>query len=167
MDCSPPGTSVHRISWERILEWVAILFSWGSSNPGIKPQSPTIADRFLTPEPKGVSLIIREIPIETSVNHHCAITRVATGWIHITSIGEDMEPPMRVRRRQLLWKTFWEHLQRLNRVTLGPRNGTAELFSFIPSLTSIGWGFFSHQPFLSNSWPLGRRTTIGFIPDPS
>ena len=59
-----------------------------------------------------------------------------------------MEPPVRVRRRQLLWKTFWEHLQRLNIITLGPKNGTAELFSFIPSLTSIGWGFSSHQPFL-------------------
>ena len=27
MDCSPPGSSVHRISQARILEWVAISFS--------------------------------------------------------------------------------------------------------------------------------------------
>ena len=27
MDCSPPGSSVHEISQERILEWVAISFS--------------------------------------------------------------------------------------------------------------------------------------------
>ena len=27
MDCSPPGSSVHRISQARILEWVAIFFS--------------------------------------------------------------------------------------------------------------------------------------------
>ena len=33
MDCSPPGSSVHRISWARILEWVAISFSRGSSQP--------------------------------------------------------------------------------------------------------------------------------------
>ena len=32
-DCSPPGSSVHRISQARILEWVAISFSRGSSHP--------------------------------------------------------------------------------------------------------------------------------------
>ena len=31
MDCSPPGFSVHGISQARILEWVAISFSRGSS----------------------------------------------------------------------------------------------------------------------------------------
>ena len=31
MDCSPPGSSVHKISQARILEWVAISFSRGSS----------------------------------------------------------------------------------------------------------------------------------------
>ena len=31
MNCSPPGSSVHGISQERILEWVAISFSRGSS----------------------------------------------------------------------------------------------------------------------------------------
>ena len=30
-DCSPPGSSVHGISQSRILEWVAILSSRGSS----------------------------------------------------------------------------------------------------------------------------------------
>ena len=33
MDCSPPGPSVHRISQARILEWVAISSSRGSSRP--------------------------------------------------------------------------------------------------------------------------------------
>ena len=32
-DCSPPGSSVHGISQARILERVAISFSWGSSRP--------------------------------------------------------------------------------------------------------------------------------------
>ena len=31
MDCSPPGSSVHEISWPRILAQVAISFSRGSS----------------------------------------------------------------------------------------------------------------------------------------
>ena len=38
-DCSLPGSFVHRILQARILEWVAIPFSRGSSNPGIKPRS--------------------------------------------------------------------------------------------------------------------------------
>ena len=33
MDCSPTGSSVHGISQERILEWIAISFSRGSSWP--------------------------------------------------------------------------------------------------------------------------------------
>ena len=33
MDCSPPGSSVHGIFQARILEWVAISFSRGSSQP--------------------------------------------------------------------------------------------------------------------------------------
>ena len=33
MDCSSPGSSVHGISQARILEWVAITFSRGSSRP--------------------------------------------------------------------------------------------------------------------------------------
>ena len=36
MDCSPPGSSVHRISQARILEWIAYPFSRGSSQPGIE-----------------------------------------------------------------------------------------------------------------------------------
>ena len=34
MNCSQPGSSVHGILQERILEWVAIFFSWGL-NPGL------------------------------------------------------------------------------------------------------------------------------------
>ena len=33
LDCSPPGSSVHGILQARILEWVAISFSRGSSRP--------------------------------------------------------------------------------------------------------------------------------------
>ena len=33
MDCSPPGCSIHGIFEARLLEWVAIPFSRGSSQP--------------------------------------------------------------------------------------------------------------------------------------
>ena len=38
MDCSPPGSSVHGILQARILEWVAIPFSLGSSQPRDRTQ---------------------------------------------------------------------------------------------------------------------------------
>ena len=40
MDCSPPGSSVHRISQARILEWVAMPSSRDLPTPGIEPASP-------------------------------------------------------------------------------------------------------------------------------
>ena len=46
MDCSLPGSSVHRISQARILEWVAISFSTGSSQPRDWTQVSCIAGRL-------------------------------------------------------------------------------------------------------------------------
>ena len=48
VDCSPPGSSVHGILQARILEWVAILFSRGSSWPRNRTQVSCIADGFFT-----------------------------------------------------------------------------------------------------------------------
>ena len=46
MDYSLPGSSVHGILQARILEWVAILFSRGSSRPRNQTQISSIAGRF-------------------------------------------------------------------------------------------------------------------------
>jgi len=46
MDNSPPGSSVHRVLQARILEWVAIPFSRGSSQPRDQTQVSYIAGRF-------------------------------------------------------------------------------------------------------------------------
>ena len=48
MDCSPPGSSVHGILQARILEWVAISFSKGSSQPRDRTQVSCTAGRFFT-----------------------------------------------------------------------------------------------------------------------
>ena len=48
MDCSPPGSSVHEIFQARILEWVAIPFSRGSSPPRDWTLLSWIAGRFFT-----------------------------------------------------------------------------------------------------------------------
>jgi len=48
MGCSLPGSSVHGILQVRILEWVAIPFSRGSSQPRDQTQVSFIAGRFFT-----------------------------------------------------------------------------------------------------------------------
>ena len=53
MDCSLPGLSVHGFLQARILEWVAISFSKGSSNPGIEPGSPELKADSLPSELPG------------------------------------------------------------------------------------------------------------------
>ena len=53
MDCSLPGFSAHRISQARLLEWVAISFSRGSSQPRDQPCDTALAGRFFTAEPLG------------------------------------------------------------------------------------------------------------------
>ena len=48
IDCSPPGSSVHGILQARILEWVAISFSRGSSQPRDRTRLSHIAGRLFT-----------------------------------------------------------------------------------------------------------------------
>ena len=48
MDCSPSGSSVHGIFQARILGWVAISFSWGSSPPRDWTRVFCTAGRFFT-----------------------------------------------------------------------------------------------------------------------
>ena len=56
MDCSLPGSSIHGIFQTRILEWVAISFSRGSSWPRDWTQVSRIAGRLFT------TWATREIP---------------------------------------------------------------------------------------------------------
>ena len=48
MDCSLPGSSVHGIFQARILQWIAIPFSRGSSQPRDQTQVSSIAGRCFT-----------------------------------------------------------------------------------------------------------------------
>ena len=66
MDCSPPDSSVHRILQVRILEWVAIPFSRGSSRPRIWTGSPALqADPLLSEAPR--NLLIEYTPIQNKM----------------------------------------------------------------------------------------------------
>ena len=53
MDTSPPGSSVHGILQAKILEWVAISFSRGSSPPRDQTQSLTLQADSLPSESPG------------------------------------------------------------------------------------------------------------------
>ena len=52
--CSP-GSSVHGIFQARILEWAAISYSRGSSQPRDRTRISCIASEFFTAEPPGKS----------------------------------------------------------------------------------------------------------------
>ena len=60
-DYSPPGSTVHRILYARIVEWAALSFSRDLPDPGIELSSPGLAGGFCTTEPSGKpSFLIRE-----------------------------------------------------------------------------------------------------------
>ena len=61
MDCGPPGSSVHGIFQARILEWIAISFSRGSSQARDQTQVSCIASRVFTVW-LGQTLAIRKNP---------------------------------------------------------------------------------------------------------
>ena len=53
VDCSLPDSSDHGISQARVLEWVAIFFSRGSSRPREQTHVSYLAGEFFTTEPPG------------------------------------------------------------------------------------------------------------------
>ena len=56
MDCSLPVSSVHEIFQARVLEWVAVSLSRGSSRPRIESRSPALQTDTLLSEPPGKPL---------------------------------------------------------------------------------------------------------------
>ena len=53
LDCSQPGSSVHRILQARVLEWVAFPFSKDLPDPVIEAGSPALQADSLPSEPPG------------------------------------------------------------------------------------------------------------------
>ena len=64
MDYSLPGSSVHGILQARVLEWVAIPFSRGSSPPrDSPPRSPALqADSLLSEPPEKPHIRFQQLP---------------------------------------------------------------------------------------------------------
>ena len=75
INCSPPGSCVHRVSQARILEWVAISFSRGS----LWPRNLTLQGVSLPSEPLGKPLFKRRLEI--------SILYKSSWFLNVGSIG--------------------------------------------------------------------------------
>ena len=87
MDCSPPRSSVHGILQARILEWVAIFFSKGSSQPGIEPRYPALqADALLS-----------ELLGKSSLHLGCHRSAVSLSIFNVSRLTQDNCPFVGIR----------------------------------------------------------------------
>ena len=87
MDCSLPGSSVRGIFQARILQWGAIPFSRGSSQPGIKPSSLAQMVDSLPSEPSGKPSKINQMKWRKRIMVriilsfcYCFVLCVCGGW---------------------------------------------------------------------------------------
>ena len=78
MDCSLPNSSVHRVLHARILEWVAIPFSRGSSQPRDQTQILYLLSHHGRPRPSPVLLLSKETSHCVS-GHSPGLTRAS--WL--------------------------------------------------------------------------------------
>ena len=66
MDCSLSGSSIHGIFQARVLEWIAISFSRGSSRPRNRTRSPALQADALPSEPPGKPHYAKDNPKSTT-----------------------------------------------------------------------------------------------------
>ena len=106
MNCSPPGFSVHGMVQARILEWVAIPLSRGSSQPRDQTLVSCIAGRLFTVWATGKSFFMAEYYstvgidnvsfIHSSVGAHfngfCLLSVVSNGAVRTAAQISIIEP---------------------------------------------------------------------------
>ena len=101
-NCSPPGSSVHGILQARILEWVAICFSRGSSQSRDQTQVSCIAGRLFTiwatMEPTWISS--RYLTLSMTKSKALLLPDVFIPWF---SVPQQMATPSSHCSRQNLW----------------------------------------------------------------
>ena len=112
IDFSPPGSSVHGILQERILEWLAISSPGDLPNPGMECWSPALAGRFFTTNAAGeggLSLTTRVFPgplVSHVKRKVVSPTHAVTGPEGVLYslqklLGGGCKSPMRVRHSKL------------------------------------------------------------------
>ena len=103
MDCSPPGSSVHGILQARILEWVAISFSRGSSQPRDQTWVSCIVGRFFT------DWATRKFPSSSNSGSCLIFLSIYLFPLAFQSLGWE-DPPeegMATHSSILAWRILW------------------------------------------------------------
>ena len=96
MDCSPPGSFVHGILQARILGWLAISFSRGSSRPRDQTQASCIAGRSKP--------LILGFPSGSAVKNPSAMQEM---WIQSLGQEDPLEEGMATHSSILAWRIPW------------------------------------------------------------
>ena len=102
MDCSLPGSSVHWIIQARILKWVALPFSRGSSPPRVWTWVSYIAGRFFT-----IRGIREAHSLSTESLHVCMLSCFSPVWLFETPWTVARQAPLSMGSfRQKYWSGF-------------------------------------------------------------
>ena len=102
MGCSPPGSSGHGISQARMLEWIAISFSRGSSWLRDQTCISCIAGEFFTTEPPGKpTTVYLKLKIKVKVKLLSHVWLFVTPW----TVAYQAPPSMEFSRQE-----YWSGL---------------------------------------------------------
>ena len=87
MDCKPPSSSVHRILQARILEWVTVPFSRGSSQPRDRIWVSCVTGRFFTNRATKEALKVKRV-YKFSISQHVQLrlTKDSDPWLPYSKI---------------------------------------------------------------------------------
>ena len=154
MDCSLLGFSIHGILQARILEWVAIFFARGFSQPRNWTRSPALQEDSLPTELQGKPLVLRSGFRRTwKMNSQRLWTRRV--WCIDEKLG-------RILRGRTSWFTEWVILLEI-KINL--------LFNTMLDISKLKYGFHSSEkrsvfiliPKKGNAKECSNYRTIAFI----
>ena len=113
-DCSPPGFSVHGFLQARILEWVAMPSSRGSSQPRIEPRSPALQADSLKSEPPGN-------PKKTNISHSILNSALGDFQGFLSSPLTSFWLIIKGKMKSILWHTIQSRVATDDNATAFPR----------------------------------------------
>ena len=108
MDCSPPGSFVHGILQARLLGWLAISFSRGSSRPRDQTQASCIAGRSKP--------LILGFPSGSAVKNPSAMLEM---WIRSLGQEDPLQEGMETHSRRIPWTLEPSRLQSIGLQRVG------------------------------------------------
>ena len=103
MDCSPPGSSVRGILQARILAWVAMPSSRGSSRPRYEPGPPALQAESLPSEPPGKKLECQVFGMQTQKCQGQIAKRIRLGANQHGPTDRKTVPPLSENQHTHWW----------------------------------------------------------------